>query len=121
MDATLVSPLKRNGQAQPRAHWQNGAALRDAQRNKVVRYPELLLSERCRLVTAEMEVDGRWEEGAYKFLLEVAKGKAEEAPKLLRGSATKGWLRRWTSLLSKAGMDSLASTLLHDTAANTDL
>ena len=32
-----------------------------------------------------------------------------------------GWLRRWVSLLSKAGMDSLASTLLYKTAEHTEL
>ena len=40
---------------------------------------------------------------------------------MLRGSATHSWLRRWTTLLSKAAMDSLASTLLYGTAQNTNL
>ena len=53
--------------------------------------------------------------------MELAKAKAEETPKLLRGSAKNGWLRRWVSLLSKAGMDSVASTLLYGTANNTEL
>ena len=121
VDATLVSPLKRNGTARPRAHWQDGAALQDARKAKQRNYPELLRSRRCRLLTAGMEVGGRWEETAYEFLVELAKEKAQEAPKLLRGSATHGWLRRWVSLLSKAGMDSLASTLLYGTASKTEL
>ena len=94
VDATLVSPLTRNGQARPRAHWQDGAALKDAKKNKANTYPELLHSRRCRLVTAGMEVGGRWEEDAYDFLLGFAKAKAEEAPKVLRGSATHRWLKR---------------------------
>ena len=72
-------------------------------------------------MTAGMKVGGRWDEAAYDFLLELAHAKAEEAPQVLRGSATNGWLRRWTSLLSKAGMDSVAETLLHGTAASADL
>ena len=112
VDATLVSPLKRCGQARPRAHWQDGAALLDARKQKATKYPELMNSHRCRLVTAGMEIGGRWEESAYELLVDLAKGKAEEAPKLLRGSATNGWLRRWVSMLSKAGMDSFANTLL---------
>ena len=120
VDATLVSPLTRNGQARPRAHWQDGAALKDAKKNKANTYPELLHSRRCRLVTAGMEVGGRWEEDAYDLLLGLAKAKAEEAPKLLRGSATHGWLKRWVSLLSKAGMDSFVNTLLNG-AEDTDL
>ena len=112
IDATLVSPLKRNGQARPRAHWQDGAVLQDAKKDKATTYPELLHSRRCRLVTAGMEIGGRWEEDAYDLLVNLARAKAEEAPKLLRGSATHGWLRRWVALLSKTGMDSFANTLL---------
>ena len=67
-----------------------------------------------------MEVGGRWDEAAYEFLLELARGSAEEAPRLLRGSATRSYLRRWVSLLSKTGMDSLASTLVYGTAENTE-
>ena len=67
IDATLVSPLKRNGQARPRAHWQNGAALKDARKDKATRYPELLRSGRCRLLTAGIEVGGRCNEEAYLF------------------------------------------------------
>ena len=78
VDSTLVSPLKRNGEAQPRTHWQDGAALENARKRKATTYPELLRSSRCRLVTAGMEVGGRWEEGAYELLLELAKAKAEE-------------------------------------------
>ena len=63
---------------------------------------------------------GRWDEAAYDFLLELARGSAEEAPRLLRGSATRSYLRRWVSLLSKTGMDSLASTLVYSTAENTE-
>ena len=80
------------------------------------RPPELLSSQRYKPVTAGMEMGGRWGETAYDFLLELARTKAEEAPRLFWGLATNGWLRRWTSLLSKAGMDSVAETLLHGTA-----
>ena len=104
----------------PRAHWQDGAALKNAKKNKANTYPKLLHSRRCRLVTAGMEVGGRWEEEAYDLLLGWAKAKAEEAPKVLRGSATHRWLKRWVSLLSKAGMDSFVNTLLNG-AEDTDL
>ena len=121
IDATLVSPLKRNGTARPRAHREDGAALKDAAKLKEKTYPELLAAHRCTLVTAAMEVGGRWNEEAYQLLLQLAKAKAQEASRVLRGSATHSWLRRWTTLLSKAAMDSLASILLYGTAQNTDL
>ena len=41
-----------------------------------------------------MEVNGRWDKAAYDFLVNLAKKKAEEIPKLLWGSATNQWLRR---------------------------
>ena len=121
VDATLVSPLTRKGTARPRAHWQNGAALKDARKKKEKHYPELQHSRRCRLVTAGMEVGGRWDEGAYEFLLELAAAKAQQAPVVLRGSATRAWLKRWGALLSKAAMDSFASTLVYGTAERTHL
>ena len=68
-----------------------------------------------------MEVGGRWDEEAYEFLLDLAQAKAQQAPAVLRGHATRAWLKRWTALLSKAGMDSFASTLVHGTARNNEL
>ena len=86
----------------------------------LVTYPELLHSSRCRLLTAGMEVGGRWDEEAYNFLVELAKAKAAEAPKVLRGSAVYSWLRRWVAILSKAGMDSFVTTLLGEQEGGTD-
>ena len=59
VDATLVSPLTRAGKARLRAHWENGAALKDARKKKSRTYPELLLSRRCQLVTDGMKIGGR--------------------------------------------------------------
>ena len=70
-------------------------------------------------LTAKMRLG--WDEEAYEFLLDLAYAKAQQAPAVLRGHATRAWLRRWTALLSKAGMDSFASTLVHGTAKNTEL
>ena len=63
---------------------------------------------------------GRWDEGAYEFLLELAEAKAQQAPQVFRGSAIRAWLTRWVALLSKAAMDSFASTLVYGTAENTE-
>ena len=101
VDATLVSPLKRNGEARPRAHWEDGAALKDARKAKATRYPELLLSRRCQLLCAGMEVGGRWDEQAYAFLVELALAKAQEVPRTLRGAATHSWLQQWVPYCPK--------------------
>ena len=47
VDTTLVSPLRRNGTARPKAHWLDGAALQEAEKDKETTYPELLVSRRC--------------------------------------------------------------------------
>ena len=59
VNATLVSPLTRKGEARARAHRENGTALADAEKQKKTKdYPELATAERCRLVVAGMEVGG---------------------------------------------------------------
>ena len=83
VDATPVSPLTRKGAARPKADKEDGAALAEARKKKATTYPELLTSSRCRLLTAGMEVGGRWDDAAYDFLVELAKAKAQEATALL--------------------------------------
>ena len=53
--------------------------------------------------------------------MQLAKAKAESATKVLRGATATAYLRRWTTLISKAAMESLADTLLFGTAAHTEL
>ena len=62
VDATLVSPLTRDGSPQPAADAQPGVSLaRAAQRKRRHTYPELLRARRCRLVVG-LETGGRWSE-----------------------------------------------------------
>ena len=65
------------------------------------------------MLVAGQEVGGRWNEEAYDFVLALAQHRAESSPAGLRGSAVHSWVRRWTSMLSKAAMDSLVHTLLY--------
>ena len=48
VDATLVSPVRRNGRPQPDTTVQDGAWLLEARRCKEAKYRELLRSRRCR-------------------------------------------------------------------------
>ena len=59
VDATLVSPLKRNGEPRRKADTQDGVALAEARKDKERKYPELERGNRCRLVVTAMEVGGR--------------------------------------------------------------
>ncbi len=110
-DATMVSPLQRNGHPIPRAAIEDGVALARAERRKRHRYPELATNTMGRLVVLGCEVGGRWNEAACHLVGSLAKQKARNAPVLLRLSARAAWHNRWWGLLSVACQTALASTL----------
>ena len=86
INTTLVSPLRRDGSARPRAADHDGAALEDARHRKERTYPELTGDGgRARLVVLTAEVGGRWSIETAHFLASLAKAKAEAAPDVLRG------------------------------------
>ena len=61
IDTTKVSPLRRDGSAQPGVENANGVALAEARRRKERTCPELSgEGERARLVVLGAEVGGRW-------------------------------------------------------------
>ena len=64
LDATLVSPVTRDGLPQPRAANEDGVTLQRARRKKEQRYPELVRGPRCRLVVFAMGARGRLESEA---------------------------------------------------------
>ena len=82
-DATLVAPLRRDGQSQPCAAEEDGAAIAVARRRKEAQYPELRRPGPQRLV----------------------------APQAVRRAAAAGWRRRWWALLSAALQRALASPM----------
>ena len=110
-DATMVSPLTRDGRPIPRAAAVDGAALARAERRKRRTYPELLGSPYGRLVTLGCEVGGRWNADSLKLVADMAKHKARGAPRLLRTAARAAWHARWWGLLSVACQTALATTL----------
>ena len=87
VDTTLVSPLSGEGVPNRRGGRYAGATLALARRRKERAYPELLRSDRCRLVVLAVEVGGRWSEEAASFVRALARAKAREAPARLRASA----------------------------------
>ena len=120
VDCTLVSALSGKGQARPRAHWEEGAALADSRKRKQVRYPELhRAGTRCPLVFAGMETAGRWAPEAYTFLYTLAAARSRRMPLAVRGSAYRAWLRRWTAFLAVAGLRAYADSLLHGSSRTT--
>ena len=113
VDATLVSPLTRDGQPQPAADAQPGVALaRAAHRKRRHTYPELLRARRCRLVVFGIETGGRWSEEATTFLRLLAQARAASAPVAVRRAAQAAWVYRWSGILSVAAQRAFATSLL---------
>ena len=110
-DATVVSPLDRNGRPHGHAADMDGFVPTEAEGKKRWTYPELLRSPMCKLVVLGCEVGGRWNSDAFRFVQRCAQLRELEAPRLLRNSAAQGWRNRWWGLLSVAVQDALAATL----------
>ena len=110
-DATVVSPLDRQGRPHGRAAVEDGVALATAAGRKRRTYPELLHSPMGHLVVLGCEVGGRWNSDAIRFVRQCARARAQEAPRLLRGAAAQGWSKRWWGHLSIAVQDALVATL----------
>ena len=111
-DASLVSPLHRDGRAHAGAADEDGVVLKRARSRKERRYPELLQGGAATLVVLAFEVGGRWSKESWDFLRRLVKLRVRRAPPLLRKAAGQGWHRRWTCLLSVTAQRALASTLL---------
>ena len=112
IDATLVSPLGRNGDARPRAARHDGAALDSARRRKERTYPELQASRRCRLVVLGLEVGGRWSAESVNFIWQLARARARRSPEATRAATARAFAWRWTNLVSVAAATAFAASLL---------
>ena len=110
-DATIVSPLRRNGAPRPHAADTDGVALAQARRLKERTYPELD-GGGTRLVVLGCEVGGCWNDEARRFVSRLAHLRAAQAPPLLRHAVRASFMRRWWGLLSVAVQDALAATTL---------
>ena len=95
VDATLVSPLGRDGGVKFASDSVDGAALATARAKKETdTYADVVRSHRCQFLTAGMEVGGRWAPGFVGFLRALARFRAESAPARLRVGAKRWWYRR---------------------------
>ena len=114
IDTTLVSPLRGDGSARPRAADHSGAALQAARRRKEATCPELALNSegRARLVVLAAEVGGRWSNETSQFLRGLAKARAETVPLILQGRAKAAWLRRWSALLACSMVRAFSGSLV---------
>ena len=114
VDATIVAPLHRNGQAKCGCDTRNGVSLARARRCKEKRYPELIDGPFCHLVVFSVETGGRWSSESAFFIHQLAEAKARSAPVLLRKSASRAYQARWTAMLSVAAQNALAASILEE-------
>ena len=89
-DATMVSPLTRDGEPHPHAASCDGASLRRRERRKRDAYPELCEPGPQRLVVLGNEVGGRWNDQARTFLRTLTRLRGYRAPAAVRRSAASG-------------------------------
>ena len=101
-DATLVSPLARDGRPVARAADVNGAAIQAARRRKQARFPELSSGGPHRLLVLACEVGGRWSDERVDLIRNLTAVRARRTAPAIRAAATTAWHRRWWGLLSIA-------------------
>ena len=113
VDTTVVSALRSDGTAIPRAAHTAGVALEAARRRKERRYPELVGPRaRSRLVVFGVEVGGRWSGESQSFISQLARARARGEQPILRRRAEQAWRIRWGSMVSCVVARAVASSLL---------
>ena len=113
VDTTIVSALRSDGTAIPRAAHTAGVALEAARRRKEGRYPELVGPRaRSRLVVFGVEVGGRWSGESQTFISQLARARARGEQPILRRRAEQAWRIRWGSMVSCVVARAVASSLL---------
>ena len=112
VDATMVLSLHADGTPWAGAATTDGVAIARGENKKKRDYPELVNSGRLRLTTLANETGGRWNATCTKVVRLLAKAKARNAPEERRGRVAAAWASRWWGMLSIAGRNALAGTLL---------
>ena len=106
VDATIVSPVTRGGEAQPVADVHPGRAVDGAARRKRHQsYPE-------RLVVIGVEVGGRSGAEAATWLRLLAGQRALDTQATMRAAARAAWVAWWSELLAVAAQRAIAASLL---------
>ena len=94
IDATLISPLRADGEPHRRCPDEDGAAVTFARRREARTYPERTGGRgRAKLDVGE-ETGGRFTEVTQTFLRLLAASRARSTPEPLRARARQSWLHR---------------------------
>ena len=112
VDATIVSPVRRDGQPRRRADHQPGLALDQAVDRKHRAYPELRQARRCRLVVFGVEVGGRVSRSTLTFLRLLARARARQRAPWCAAAARQALNQRWKAQAAFAALRAHACSLL---------
>ena len=96
----------------------NGAILRDATRDNVANYREVVESGLGSLLCLGCEVFGRWADDIVRIMPAMAAEKARGLPPLVRRGATQALAARWWGLLAVATQRLVARAVLRDAGAD---
>ena len=86
-DATLVSPVRRDGSPQAGAPVRDGVAIARAQPRKLARYPERTRGGPRRLCVLAAEVGGCWDDESQRLVQRLVALRARRPPATLRAAA----------------------------------
>ena len=112
VEATLVSPLGRDGQPRANADAHRGIVIAQATpRKRRQTYPELERARHYRLVVFGLKVGGRWALETATFIRLLARAAAAEIVTSLRAAARAAWVVRWSGILAVAAQRAFAASL----------
>ena len=112
-DATIVSPLHRDGTPWPTTPETDGASFARAIRAKENTYPELAEHNPYgKLTVLACETGGRWHDTARGLIAQLVTTRTQNVHPLLRRAAGLAYQRRWWSLLSVALQRTVTTSLL---------
>ena len=114
VDCTMTAPLHADGRPWLHADTTDGVAVARGEDKKLRTYPELVNNSRLRLTTLACETGGRWSVTCCYVVRQLATAKARQAPEEKRSKVAAGWASRWWGMLSVAGRNALAGTLVDD-------
>ena len=112
-DATIVSPLHRDGTPHALAPDIDGASFSRALERKENTYPELASPNQYgELTVLACETGGRWHHRALTMVSKLIEAKTQTIAPLLRQAAALAYHRRWWGILSTALQRTVATSLL---------
>ena len=117
-DATIVTPISRNGFARPDTSNRVGRLLKEAIRTNANTYPEVTSSGLGKLLCLGAEVFGRWSSDCVELVPLLAREHSRDAHPQIRRGIMLGFQRRWWGILSVALQNSVADAVLKDVGAD---